>query len=112
MMVAFLFLYFKETQMKTKDVKVGVPFYTVLALGEGSFMIKFTPTSKPYEKQIVTGYVSTFVSGIEEIMGERFEKEASLSDAGIIPNTYNHHESFLSEKVAKHHLKLVKKFSS
>jgi hypothetical protein len=98
--------------MNTNDVKVGVPFYVVLALGEGSFIEKYIPTSKPREHQITENYSSVFVECKKYYgNGDSYDCDISLSDSGIIPNTYNHHESFLSEKTAKYHLKLVKKFS-
>jgi len=98
--------------MNIKDVEIGVPFYTVLALGESSFMEKYTPTSKPYETQLAEHYSAIFVNVKQDIDGRLYDTDMSLQDAGIIPNEYNGHQSFLSEKVAKHHLKLVKKFPS
>ena len=102
-------IHFKETQMNINDVKIGEPFYCVFALGKQSFIEKCIPTSLPYTKQISENYSSTFVKvEIETEYGVR-KDDVSLSDRGIIPNTYNNHQSFISEKVAKQHLKFAKK---
>jgi len=110
--MAFFVHIIKRTQMNKRDVEIGVAFYTVLALGKNSFIEKSTPTSEPYTEQLSENYSSIFVNVKQETDGWVQDTEMSLSDAGIIPNTYNKHESFLSEKAAKHHLKFLLKLAS
>jgi len=98
--------------MNKNDVQVNVPFYFVRALGEGSFMSKIIPISMPYDAKLFSDTETFFIQCDEEINGEVIVKDASMSlrDMGIIPGEYNQHQSFLSEKAAKQHMKLVKKF--
>lgn len=98
--------------MNKQDVEIGVTFYTVLSLGKRSIMEANTPTSKPYEVRYSdTKHSSIFVNVSRKIDAGTYDTDMSLCDAGIIPNTYNGHESFLSEKAAKHHLNLLLKFA-
>lgn len=94
--------------MKIEDVKIGVPFYTVFALGENSFIKKYVPLSAPQDTHLTENYHSTFVK-VRVGDNNARESEISLRDRGIIPNTYNEHQSFLSEKAATQYLKMVKK---
>lgn len=84
-----------------KCIKDGDVLYIVYALEEKSFIQKIVIIGQPYYHNNIGWFCKYESEG-------GYENDFSLQDAGIIPNTYNNHKTFVHRENAEKYLKKAK----
>lgn len=82
-------------------MKKGMVVYRVIGLGKRSYIEKHTLTNKPHMVKDIGWFIKT----IRGLLHEKWVTDFSLMDAGIIPNHYNSHRSFIKKVNADRYLK-------
>lgn len=91
-----------------KDLKAGVTIYKAYAFphqaSDGFIEVKHV-TGRPFMNKRVGSEFAPYSSFL--MNGNVYRDTFSLHDAGILPNTYNFHKSFLSRKAAERYLRRI-----
>lgn len=85
-------------------INKGRVVYYVRGLGKRSYVTKYTLAGKPYIIEDIGWFVNAFYDS-SFYKSTEILCDFSLMDAGIIPNHYNSHRSFIKKVNADNYLK-------